>query len=123
MKLIQVVNAHDVVDGFAEKENIGAHLAYTMTKFVVATQTDADFYHKEMQKIFEKYGDKLEDGKISIKSENVDAFQDSVERLQNTEASDPGIRFSLSEMANELKLSMRQIYPLMEFINDDEEKN
>lgn len=123
MKLIQVVNAHDVVDGFAEKENIGAHLAYTMTKFVVATQTDADFYCKEMQKIFEKYGDRLEDGKISIKAENVDAFQDSVKKLQNTEAADPGIRFSLSEMANELKLSMRQIYPLMEFINDDEEKN
>lgn len=119
MKLIQVVNAHDVVDGLADRDNIGAHLAYTMTKFVVATQTDADFYAKEMRKLFEKYGSKNDAGEIAIPPEQVEDFSKDVRKLQETKATDPGIRFSLSEMSQELKLSMKQIYPLMDFIKDD----
>ena len=120
MKLITIVNAHNSVDSFAEKENIGAHLAYVMTKFVIATQTDTEFYEKEVRKLFDKYGDKLEDGSMAIKPDNRDAFRAELDKLDNTEADDPGIRFSLSEMTNELKLSMKQIYPLLDFIKDDE---
>lgn len=119
MKLIQVVNAHDVIDGLAEKENIGVHLAYVMTKFIVATQADADFYTREMRKIFEKYGNKNDKGEITIPREKVEEFSKEAQILQETEATDPGIRFSLSEMSQELKLSMKQIYPLMDFIKDD----
>lgn len=123
MKLIGIVNAHNIVGGFAEKENIGAHLAYVMTKFVIATQGDADFFAKKMRELFIKYGEEKEEGRMEIKPENIKEFQAEIETLQNTEADDPGIRFSLSEMSRELKLSMKQIYPLMDFITDDENKD
>lgn len=119
MKLIQIVSAHNTIDGLAEKENIGVHLAYVMTKFIVATQADADFYAREMRKLFEKYGNKNDKGEITIPHEKVEEFSKEARILQETEATDPGIRFSLSEMSQELKLSMKQIYPLMDFIKDD----
>lgn len=122
MKLIRIVSAHDVIDGLAEKENIGVHLAYVMTKFIVATQADADFYAREMRKLFEKYGNKNDKGKITIPREKVEEFSKEAQILQETEATDPGIRFSLSEMSQELKLSMKQIYPLMDFIKDDKDE-
>lgn len=120
MKLIGIVNAHNIVDSLSEKESIGAHLAYVLTKFVVATRADAEFYAKEMRKLFEKYGTENDKGEITIPKENIDNFSRDAQELQETEAEDPGIRFSLSEMSQELKLSMKQIYPLMDFIKDDQ---
>lgn len=119
MKLIEIVNAHNAIDGLAENKNIGAHLAYVMTKFVVATQVDTDFYFKEIRKLFERFGEKNDNGELSIKKESNDVFSQELKKLQETEVTDPGIRLSLSEMAQELKLSMKQIYPLMPFINED----
>ena len=120
MKLITIVNAHNVIDGLAEKEDIGAHLAYWLTKFVVKTQSEADFFQAEMRKLFEKYGEKKDDGTYSVSAEKVPDFTKAVEDLQNAEAEDPGIRFSLSELSSELKVSLKQMYPLLDFINEDE---
>lgn len=119
MKLIDVVNAHNMIDSLSDKEGLGAHLAYMMTKFVIATQSDADFYNKEIRKLFDKFGKSDEDGNVTIRAENIESFQTSVANLQNTEAVDPDIRLSLSELSKELKLSMKQIYPLMAFIKED----
>jgi len=119
MKLITVVEAHNTLDSLADQQNIGAHLAYWMTKFVVKTQSDAEFYAASASKIYEEFGEKSEDGNLVVKGEKVEAFKEALAKLQNTEAEDPGIRFSLSELANELKLSMKQMYPLLDFIDED----
>lgn len=119
MKLITIVNAHNVVDSFSEKEGISARLAYWLTKFVVATQSDADFYEDEVRKLFDKYGEKNEDdGNIKIKEENISAFSEELRELQDTDAQDPEIRFTLTEL-DELKVNMKQIYPLMDFIKEE----
>ena len=121
MKLIDVVNAYNSINGLSENNNIGAHLAYIMTKFVITTQPDFEFYIKELRKLFEKYGKKDDEtDEIVILSENTDEFKKSVQDLQNVEVDDPKIYFSLSELSNELKLSMKQIYPLINFIKEDE---
>ena len=120
MKLITIVNANNVINGFADNEDIGAHLAYWFTKFVVKTQDDVAFFQTEMRKLFDKYGVKGEDGSISIPNENASAFAQEVEALQNTEAQDPEIRFSLSELSAGLKVSLKQMYPLLDFINENE---
>lgn len=120
MKLIEIINARNVIDEISDSKDIGTHLGYAMAKFIVTTQTDAEFYSKEVQKLFDKYGEASEDGKTIIKPENIDAFSHDVQALQNTEADDPKIRFSLSELMKGLKLSMKQIYALMQFIIEDE---
>lgn len=120
MELIKVVNARQTLDGLADREDIGAHLSYWMTKFVVQTKNEHEFYAKEMQKLFEKYGENGENDKLIIPAEKVADFQKEVAALEGTDVEAPSIRFSLSELAQELKLSMKQMYPLLDFI--DEEK-
>lgn len=119
MELIKVVDARMVLDSLSEKEDIGAHLAYWMTKFVVKTENEHNFYASEMRKFFDKYADKKEDGAMLIPNDKVSEFNAAVEALNKTDVEDPGIRFNLSELSAELKLSMKQMYPLLDFIDED----
>lgn len=119
MELIKVVNARKTLDSLADRENIGAHLAYWMTKFVVQTKSEHEFYAREMQKLFEKYGVCGDNDKLIIPSDKVADFQKEVTVLESTDVEIPSIRFSLSELAQELKLSMKQIYPLIDFIDEE----
>lgn len=122
MELIKVVNARKVLDSLSDREDVGAHLSYWMTKFVVKTESDHEFYASEMRKLFDKYATKKEgdEDAILIPTEKVAEFNAAVDALNKTDAEDPGIRFNLSELSAELKLSMKQMYPLLDFI--DEEK-
>lgn len=122
MELIKIVNARKVLDSLSDREDVGAHLSYWMTKFVVKTESDHEFYASEMRKLFEKYATKKEgdEDTLLIAADKVAEFNDAVEALNKTDAEDPGIRFNLSELSAELKLSMKQMYPLLDFI--DEEK-
>lgn len=121
MELIKVVNARKVLDSLADRVDIGAHLAYWMTKFVVKTESDHEFYASEMRKLFEKYATKKEEDEdtLFIPNEKVAEFNAAVDALNKTDAEDPGIRFNLSELSTELRLSMKQMYPLLDFIDED----
>lgn len=119
MELIKVVDARMVLDSLSAKEDIGAHLTYWMTKFVVKTENEHNFYASEMRKLFDKYADKKEDGAMLIPNDKVSEFNAAVEALNKTDVEDPGIRFNLSELSTELKLSMKQMYPLLDFIDED----
>lgn len=122
MELIKVVNARKALDSLSDIDNVSAHLSYWMTKFVVKTESDHEFYSSEMRKIFDKYATKKEGDAdtVLIPTERVAEFNAEVDALNKTDAEDPGIRFNLSELSAELKLSMKQMYPLLDFI--DEEK-
>lgn len=120
MKLITVVNACTTIQGLTEKENLNAHLAYWLAKFIAKTQDEYKFFQTEMKKLIDKYGKVNEDGSVSVEPEKVEDFTKEVEALQDTEIEDPGIRFSLSELSAELKLSLKQMYPLLDFINEVE---
>ena len=119
MELIKVVNARQTLDSLSDREDVGAHLSYWMTKFVVSTKSEHEFYVKEMQKLLDKYGVKGEDDKLVIPMDKVADFQKEAVELENTDVEAPAIRFSLSELAQELKLSMKQMYPLLDFIDED----
>ena len=120
MELVKIVDARQVLDGMSNRDDIGAHLAYWMTKFVVKTENEHLFYAREMRKLFDAYATRKDDDTFLVPSENVDEFNAAVEALNKTDVEDPGIRFNLSELSAELKLSMKQMYPLLDFI--DEEK-
>lgn len=121
MELIKVVNARNVLDSISDREDVGAHLSYWMTKFVVKTASEHEFYATEMRKLIDKYATKQEskEDTILIPNDKVAEFNAAVEALNKTDVEDPGIRFSLSELSTELKLSMKQMYPLLDFIDED----
>ena len=119
MELSTIIKARKTLDGFSSIEGLSAHLAYWMTKFVVKTQDEYVFYIQEMQKLFAKFSIE-KDGSFVIPPEKMADFNTAVEFLNSTAVEDPNIRFSLSELSTELKLSMKQMYTLLPFI--DEEK-
>ena len=119
MEFIKVLNARTVLDSLSDRENIGAHLAYWMTKFVAKTEGDYNFYASEMRKLFDTYAEKDDDGNTYVPTEKIAEFNAAVAELNKTEVEDPGIKFNLSELSAELKLSMKQMYPLLDFIEED----
>ncbi len=121
MELIKIVNARKVLDSLSDKEDVGAHLSYWMTKFVVKTESEHEFYATEMRKLFDKYSTKKEgdEDTLLIPTDKVAEFNAAVDTLNKTDVEDPGIRFDLSELSAELKLSMKQMYPLLDFIDED----
>lgn len=121
MELIKIVNARKVLDSLSDREDVGAHLSYWMTKFVVKTESEHEFYATEMRKLFDKYATKKEgdEDTLLIPGDKVAEFNAAVDTLNKTDVEDPGIRFDLSELSTELKLSMKQMYPLLDFIDED----
>ena len=118
MTLIQIVTAHQAIDALSDRDMNG-QLAYRMAKFLSKTRTDYDFYSSEARKLYDKYGEKQSDDTLLIPAERVSEFNSALETLNGTNAEDPNIRFPLSEISSELKLSMRQIYPLLDFVDED----
>lgn len=122
MELVKIINARNVINSLSTKEDVNAHLVYWMTKFIVKTEAEFEFYASEMRKLFGKFAIRNEGDKDTfiIPNDKVAEFNTAVEALNKTDVEDPGIRFNLSELSAELKLSMKQMYPLLDFI--DEEK-
>ena len=120
MELIKVMNARKVLDGLSDREDVGCRLSYWMTKFVVKTESEHTFYTTEMRKLFDKYTRRQDDNTMVIPSEKLSEFNAAVEALNKTDVEDPGIRFKLSDLARTLKLSMKQMCHLLDFIEEDQ---
>lgn len=118
MRLRNILKARQVLETLAD-ENISPRLAYRMTKFVTKTQGEQDFYIREVQKILQEYATQSDEGSLVVDLQNIDAFNAKIAELENTEVEDPSTRFALSDLSNELKLSMKQIFPLLDFIDED----
>ncbi len=120
MQLAKIINARNVILNFADRNDIEFHLTYLMSKFIAKTEKEYAFYINETNKLFKKYGEEQDENKIIIPDCNKIAFNEAIAKLESTDVEDPEIKFNLTELASELKLSMKQIYPLLDFI--DEEK-
>lgn len=121
MKLLTIINARSVLDELSNKEDINVHLAYLMAKFMSKTENEHKFYVTEASKIFDKYAIEEDDKKMVVPADKVELFKADLEKLNDTEAEDPQIRFKLSELSAELKMSMKQVYPLLDFICEEEQ--
>lgn len=120
MELIKIINARRVLEELADKAEVNAHLAYWMTKFIIKTESDHKFYATEMNKLLDKYAQDKDEQTFKVAPENIDAFNKAIIELGATDVEDPGVRFDLAELSSELKLSMKQVYPLMDFIRESE---
>ena len=118
MKLITVVNAKKTLEAFANKEDIGAHLAYWMTKFVVKAQSEHEFYVNGVNKIIQKYAEKIDDEYV-VSKDKIEDLNKEMSSFEETDVEAPDIKFALSELSSELKLSMKQMYTLLDFVDED----
>ena len=109
--------------------NIAPHLAYQITKFLIKSQDEEDFYNNRLRALFDEYAQKNEDGTfittdngqgIKLQPNLIEKFNKSYEELVNTEIEAPDIKFALSEITKELtSISVNQMMTLMDFIDED----
>ena len=119
MTLLTIIKARNVIDGFAMRDGLSAHLAYWMAKFIAKTEDDNKFYAEGLRKITEKYHVTVGEDGMWKTDENVEDLEKEITELQDTEAQDPGIKFSLSEISDCLKVSLQEMYPLLDFIDEN----
>jgi hypothetical protein len=125
MKLIKLINARSVLNTLTDKDGIEPHLVYLMTKFIITSQDEQSFYTTNMQKLFDKYAQRDEQGQIVTQGNNIkikedcrDEFNEAVAKLYDTDVEAPNIKFPLSELSKELNLTIRQMSYLMDFIEE-----
>ena len=118
MKLKKIIDARGAIAEFSNGEKISASICYWAMKFMVKTDSDAEFFNNKIKEIIDKYTVVNEDGKQFIPSDKSDIIEEEIEEIGNTEAEDPGIKFPLSELSKGLNLSMKQMYSLIDFVDD-----
>ena len=119
MKLITLVNAHNLIESFSENEDMGFGLTYLMAKFVAETQAATDSYNKDLRKVASKYGVEDEAGRFNIPESNAKACEKDLDKLQNSEVAAPAAKLPFSKMEAAPKMSMRQVYMLLDFIDEN----
>lgn len=122
MKLKKLMEARKTIMQLADKQ-ISVSLAYKFMKFIKSSDDEDDFYNKRFQEIINKYGERDEQGKLSvtdsgikIQPDKIDQCKDELVNLGNTDINPPEIKFSIEELS-ELKLSMMEVSTLDDFIN------
>ena len=129
MLINKLLTTRNILNSFKEL-NLSANLAYQITKFLMQSATEEEFYFSRLRALLDEYAEKTEDGNyiptedgqgVKIKLDLLEKFQSAYEELENTEVEAPDIKFALSAITKELNsITVNQMMMLMEFI--DEEK-
>lgn len=100
---------------------------YQIAKFLHSTDSEAEFYQKEYQKIIELYAEKdeknkpieTENGDIKIKFEDRQKCLEAIKNLEIIEVDDfYKIKFK-NEDLEKMNLTLNQIYNLLPFIEEE----
>lgn len=125
----KLLTIRNILNSFKDL-NLSANLAYQITKFLMQSATEEEFYYSRLRSLLDEYAEKSEDGNyiptedgegVKIKLDLLEKFQTAYAELENTEVEAPNIKFALSAITKEItSITVNQMMVLMEFI--DEEK-
>ena len=125
IKMYQVLNILNIY-GRVKELKVPAKVAYKFNKLCNAFKDDMNFYHTELDKIIEQYGERDENGSlipleygngIKIKSENVFTAQKELDNLDELEIDAPDIKFTIDELDG-LQLSIEDFNRMLPFIEE-----
>jgi len=110
MKLSEAIGARTLLEKVAGKEMNGASaLAYA--EFVRTVLTEIQEFESARAKLFEKYGEKVDDKNLKIKPENEKKFQTAIKKALNKELkvepfdlSGSGVSIAPADLINALPL-------------------
>lgn len=86
MKLSEIINLVNTIDAFnkaAEEQGSDAKLGYKMARFLMKLSKPIEAYSKQRQALFKKFGEE-KDGDITIKAENLEKFNEELQKLLDT---------------------------------------
>jgi hypothetical protein len=122
MELNEILEARKTLANHVN-DKVCAALAYKIMKFLKSSDNEEEFYLTKMQEFINEYAEKdtdgnpvrAEGGSIKVSQEKIKECEKAIKDLGETNATEPAIKFNLSELA-ELKLSAKEMYALDGFI-------
>lgn len=125
IKMYQALNIFNIY-GRVKELKVPAKVAYKFNKLCNAFTDDVTFYHTELNKIFEQYGERDENGSlipleygygVKVKSENMPTAQKELNNLDGLEIDAPDIKFTIDELDG-LQLSIEDFNRMLPFIEE-----
>jgi hypothetical protein len=123
MKLSRINPLYLTLQSLSEKE-LPIRTSYKISKFLQSLSQDNDFYTEKFKSIILKYAERDEKGElvfigedVKIKQEFLSAAEGELTELNELEATDPGILFTLEELES-LKIKPLDLQPLLPFIKE-----
>ena len=80
----QIINSRDVL-AVLGKEKMKALVAYKLQKNVSAINKELEHFDSVVKDLYEKYGDKDKNGKVSVPEENKKAYLEEINELLREE--------------------------------------
>ena len=128
MKIFNLIKSRDILSAYKDTQ-LSPALAYQITKFLIKSQTEEEFYYSRLRALFDLYAEKNKDGTIMIINDGqgvkiqqnlLEKFQADYEELENTEVEAPDIKFALSAITKEINsITVNQMNVLMDFIDEE----
>lgn len=124
MKFYEVQKIRGIVAAYND-EKIKPSIAYKFMKLLKETESENEFYRKQILDIIHKYSEKDENGKplnnahgVIIQKGMRDECQKAINELEEMEVDVPPIRFTLQEL-DEIRMSVSDIFAFDELIMEE----
>ena len=122
-QIFKVLDIYSRVKGL----KVPAKVAYKFNKLCIGLDEDSKFYNDELNKIFQQYAEKDENGNfkrteaggVEIKDDQIEVAQKELDNLVNLEVETPDITFSIDELDG-LELSIEDFNAMLPFIKEEE---
>ena len=123
MKLSQIENLKNTLLTISQKE-LPFRLAYKISKLLDQVEKDSAFYTEKFRNIVVKYAERDEKGEIVFEGDNIkipqnklSAAEKELEDLNNVEATDINVTFTLDEL-EDLQMKPSELQGLLPFIEE-----
>jgi len=129
IRMSNVLNLQGTYDKL-KSQVLPLSLAYKLSRFYQAINTNSDFYSSELHKIIDAYAERDPEGNIVYADDNsnikvqkqyIMKAEEKIQELLHLEVEMPEITFTLKEL-EDVKLSLEEFNALLPFIREKEKK-
>ena len=127
MKLINVLNARNIITDKAQVKGVSFKTSLKFIKFLKATDEDEKFYNEKRNELIQTFVTRDKDGKIVVENnqykftdENLSEINKQVTELANTEVEIPeSLKFS-SEELEKMEFTIEEVSVIYDLLKEEE---
>ena len=116
--LAELINMKPAIQKLVVKE-LPAKLSYRLAKLVRLLEPEYVSYEETRRKLVEKYGDKTEDGNITVPQDKLEVFMNELNGVLKEEVEFSYIPFSIDEI-EKVELSVQDIVSIEKLLIEKE---
>ncbi len=127
MKLINVLNARNVIASKAQVKGVNFKTSFKFMKFLKTTDEDGKFYNEKREELIRTFATKNKDGEIIVENnqykftdENLAEINKQLAELAATEVEIPETLKFFSEELEKMEFTIEEVSAIYELIKEEE---